>query len=84
MRTEEPAFTPSAGAPFEPKAGHHATAFPRVTRRTAGKLFHEKKIRDGRRMLLIAVGLTVALVTADLLDLTRRGDERRRGVSLRK
>jgi hypothetical protein len=47
-------------------------------------LFHEKKIRDGRRMLLIAVGLTVALVTADLLDLTRRGDERRRGVSLRK
>lgn len=35
-------------------------------------------------MLLIAVGLTVALVAADLLDLTRRGAEKPRGLSLRK
>jgi hypothetical protein len=35
-------------------------------------------------MLLIAVGLTVALVAADLLDITRGGEEKRRGLSLRK
>lgn len=35
-------------------------------------------------MLLIAVGLTVALVAADLLDLTRGGEERRRHIPLRK
>ncbi len=35
-------------------------------------------------MLLIAVGLTVALVAADLLDITRGGEERRRDISLRK
>lgn len=35
-------------------------------------------------MLIIAVGLTVALVAADLLDLTRNGEEKRRGLSLRK
>jgi hypothetical protein len=46
-----------------------------LTRRSARKLFQKKKIREGRRMLLIAVGLTVALVAADLLDLTRRGGE---------
>jgi hypothetical protein len=55
-----------------------------VTQRNAGKLFTKKKIRDGQRMLIIAAGLTVALVAADLLDLTRRGGERRRGISLRK
>jgi hypothetical protein len=47
-------------------------------------LFPKKKIRDGPPMLIIAAGLTVALVAADLLDLTRRGDEKRRGISLRK
>lgn len=57
---------------------------PPVTRRTARKLFHQEKIRDGPPMLIIAAGLTVALVAADLLDLTRRGDEKRRGISLRK
>jgi hypothetical protein len=34
-------------------------------------------------MLLIAAGLTVALVAADLLNLTRSGEEKRRGLSLR-
>ena len=32
----------------------------------------------------IAVGLTVALIAADLLDLTRTGEEKRRGLSMRK
>ena len=35
-------------------------------------------------MLIIAVGLTVALIAADLLDLTRTGEEKRRGLSMRK
>ena len=35
-------------------------------------------------MLIIAVGLTVALVAADLLDLTRGGEDKRRGLSMRK
>jgi hypothetical protein len=39
-------------------------------------LFLWIKTREGRRMLFIAVGLTVALVAADLLDLTRRREER--------
>src|SRR5512132_1290288 len=64
-------------------AGCDAAASPGVTQRNAGKLFTKKKIRDGQRMLIIAAGLTVALVAADLLDLTRRGGERRRGISLR-
>jgi hypothetical protein len=55
-----------------------------VPRRAARKLFTMKEIREARRMLLIAVGLTVALVAADLLDLTRGGEERRRDLSLRK
>ncbi len=35
-------------------------------------------------MLLIAVGLTVALVAADLLDLTRRGEDKGSNLSLPK
>ena len=65
-------------------ASIHPDGKPGGARRVAGKLFQLKKIRDRRRMLIIAVGLTVALVAADLLDLTRRGDERPRGISLRK
>jgi hypothetical protein len=55
-----------------------------MTRRSARKLFRKKKIREGRRMLLIAVGLTVALVAADFLDLTRRGEDKGRNLSLPK
>jgi len=43
-------------------------------------LFQKKKMGEGRPMLLIAVGLTVALVTADLLDFTRGGEDKRRGL----
>jgi hypothetical protein len=40
-------------------------------------LFVIDKTREGRRMLFIAVGLTIALVTADLFDLGSRRAEAR-------
>ena len=43
-----------------------------MTRRAAPKLFQNTFLREGRRMLFIAAGLFLALVTADLLDLSVR------------
>ena len=78
-------YSPGADLPAStPEGGHDAAPGIRLTRRDTGKLFEKKKIREGRRMLIIAVGLTVALIAADLLDLTRTGDEKRRGLSMRK
>jgi hypothetical protein len=48
-----------------------------MPRRVATNLFVIDKTREGRRMLFIAVGLTVALVAADLLDLGSRRAEAR-------
>jgi hypothetical protein len=84
MPANEPAFTGLCAAASSRGTASDAAPSAEVTRRAAGKLFQKKKIREVRRMLLIAVGLTVALVAADLLDLTRRGDEKPRGLSLRK
>jgi len=47
-----------------------------LTRRSAAKLFVITKRRDGPPMLFIAAGLTIALVTADLFDLSRLGPRR--------
>src|SRR5262249_12429511 len=43
-----------------------------TTRRSARNLSIPREWAHGRRMLLIAVALTVALVAADLLDLSKR------------
>ena len=43
-----------------------------LTRRAAPKLFQTSFFGEGRRMLLIAAGLFLALVAADLLDLSVR------------
>lgn len=43
-----------------------------LTRRAASKLFPVAFLSEGPRMLLIAAGLFVTLVAADLLDLTVR------------
>ncbi len=48
-----------------------------ATQCVAPKLFLKTKTREGRRMLIIAAGLTIALVAADLLDLTSRKDASR-------
>jgi hypothetical protein len=46
----------------------------------AGNLFLATEKREGCPMLIIAVGLTIALVAADLLELTRAGGERKRSL----
>jgi hypothetical protein len=47
-------------------------SFLLTTQRVAPKLLWKKEMREGRRMLFIASGLFIALVAADLLDLTSR------------
>lgn len=60
-------------APREARSASRGT----MPRRVATNLFVIDKTREGRRMLFIAVGLTVALVAADLLDLGSRRAEAR-------
>jgi hypothetical protein len=50
------------------------------TRRAAGNLFLATEKREGAPMLIIAVGLTIALVAADFLEISRAGGERRRSL----
>jgi len=44
----------------------------KLTRRVAANLFVRAILNEGRRMLFIAAGLFLALVAADLLDLSAR------------
>jgi hypothetical protein len=48
-----------------------------LTRRVAAKLFTTTFLPEGQRMLFIAGGLFLALVAADLLDLSARKTDRR-------
>jgi hypothetical protein len=48
-----------------------------VTQRGAPKLYGARALREGSRMLFIAVGLVVVLVGADLLDVRSTKSSRR-------
>jgi hypothetical protein len=50
------------------------------TQSVARNLFQPTKQREASAMLMIALGLTVALVAVDVLELSRRGKERKRGL----